>query len=808
MDALKQDLSFSLRSLRRQPGFTATAVLTLALGIGINVAVFSAVYGVLLRPLPYPHADRLVVVWANWVGEKIPRVSHTGGDFLEYQRRARSFAGIAALGSVRQNLTDGDEPLQAQVGWVSRNFFSVLGVRPLLGRDFAPDEGPTSAILGYDLWRRAFGGDRQILGRRVLLDGYPYTVVGVLPRGFRLQMSADVGISMDIDVWKPPDEAGAPRRWVTSRLDLSSLRVIARLRPGVTLAQARAEMDGVAEQLRARYPDHAQVGYHLSVEPLHQEVVGHVRPTLLVLQGAVALVLLIACMNVVNLLLVRAHNRQREIAVRLSLGSGFGRITRQMLLESLLLSLLGGALGLLLAYWGIRLLAALGPLRIPRLESIGINGPVLAFALGATLLATLLSGLLPALRFRNWNLSSALLEASERTRGGEVRLSKLLIVAEVSLSLMLLLGTGLLLRSFVRLQEVRPGFDPHNLLTLSLSVPRVRYQGPAEAITFLKRFEDGLTSLPGVVSVSAVWPMPLEGQIWYGPYRAPDKPSKGDTPPLSDYRVIAANYPTTIGARLLAGRLFQETDRNAVLIDQRMAERNWPARSPLGRTIFASPGGREQEFQVVGVIENIRHQDLKADGRETLYLPAHRLARPDQEISFLIRTATDPRGLVPAVRQVLRSIDPQLPMDKVRLMDDYVADAVAPNRLALALMFVFAIVALVLAAVGLYGVVAYALSRRTREIGIRVALGAQRSRILASAIREGMLPALAGIILGAAGSLLAMQVLAGLLFGVSAEDPWTYAAMTALLVLVTLGACYFPARRAVGLDAAAAIREE
>jgi putative ABC transport system permease protein len=808
MDAFQRDLRFFFRALRKQPGFAVAAVLTLALGIGANVAVFSAVHGVLLRPLPYPEADRLAVLWANWASEDVPRVSHTGGDVLDYQRESRSFEGIAALGSIRQNLTGGDEPLQVQVGWVSRNFFSVLGVQPVLGRDFAPDEGPGSVLLSHDLWRRDFGGDQGILGRSVQLDGRPYTVIGVLPRGFRLHLSADAGISTDIDAWKPPDEAGAPLRWITSELKLSTLRVLGRLRPGVTIAQARADMDGIAERLRARYPDHAAVGFHLAVEPLHQEVVGHVRPTLLILQGAVALVLLIACTNVANLLLVRAQNRQREIALRLSLGGSFGRIARQMLTESLVLAVLGGALGLLLAQGAIRLLVALGPVRIPRLDSLGIHGPVLAFTLGATLLATLLAGLLPALRLRRWNLSGILQQQSEQARGGEVRLSKLLIAAEVAVSLVLLLGTGLLVRSFVRLEEIRPGFDTHNLLTFSVSVPGVRYRGPVEAITFLKRFESELSSLPGVASVSAVWPLPFEGQIWYGPYRAPDNPPKGDTPPLSDYRVIAADYPATIGARLLAGRTFEETDTNAVLIDQRMAERNWPGRSALGRTLFASPVGREMEMRVVGVVENIRHQDLRADGRETVYLPAHRWTRPDQEIAFVVRTATDPRSLVAPVRQVLRSLDPQLPMDKVRLMDDYIADAVAPNRLALAVMLVFALVALVLASVGLYGVVAYALSRRTREIGIRVALGARRSEVFAGALREGMLPTLLGIAVGIAGSFLALRVLSGLLVGVGARDPWTYAATTGLLLLVALAACCLPARRAVRVDPTVAIRQE
>ncbi|HEY3570889.1 MAG TPA: ABC transporter permease [Thermoanaerobaculia bacterium] len=803
-----RDFLLSLRNFGRRPGFASAAILTLALGIGANVVVFSAVYGVLLRPLPYPRPDRLTLVWADWTAEDNPRVSHTGGDFQEYRRLARSFQDLAAVGGVRQVLAGSGEPTQVQVGWVSRNFFPVLGVRPVLGRGFQPGDGPSSLILGDEFWHRHFGGNPGVLGSTVRLDGQPYTVVGVLPAGFRLYLSADAGISTDIDVWKPPDEARAKARWVTPELKLSSLRVIGRLKPGVTVAQAQQEMDGIAAQLRARYPDHAEVGFQLAVRPLQDEVVGHVRPALLACQGAVAFVLLIACLNVANLMLVHMRRRQHEIALRLTLGATTARVARQVLVECFTLALLGGLLGLVLASWGIYLLRALTPASFPRIDGVALNGPVVAFAVGVTLAATAVAGLIPVLISRRWRLSGILSKQSAQAGGSDSRLSKLLIVAEVALSLVLLLGAGLLMRSFSRLEGVRPGFDPKNLLTFSINLPGVRYKAPVQTYELLERLEAKIEALPGVESASFVWPLPLEGQIWYGPYRVPDHPQTGSTPPLADHRVISPGYPRTLGTRLLEGRLFDDGDTGVVLIDEELARRNWPGRSPLGRTLVTSLLGTDKSLRVIGVLENIRHQDLKADGRETLYLPAKEWSRANFEAFVVVRTRKDPKALVAPIRRELRNLDPLIPMDKVRPMADYISKAVAPTRFALVLMAIFSAAAVVLTAVGLYGVVAYSLSRKTREIGIRMALGAQRRDILLKAIWEGLTPALIGIVLGGLGSFGLIRMIVSLLFGVGAGDPLTYAAMAGLLALVVLAACYVSARRAVRLDPTLAIRQE
>jgi len=808
MNGLKDDLRFILRSLSRRPTFAATCILTLALGLGANVAVFSTVYGVLLRPLPYPEPDRLTVLWANWAGKDIPRVSHTGGDFKDYRRSAKTFQDLAAVGSVRQNITGGEEPLQVQVGWVSENFFSVLGIEPALGRDFSPQEGPRSLILSDGFWRRYFGGSREVLGRTVELDGQPFTIVGILPRDFQLYMSADVGISTAIDVWKPPDEVAAPQRWVTQELALSSLRIIGRLATGYHIAQAQEEMDGIAARLRETFPDHAEVDYHITVKPLAEEVVGHIDSTLFILQGAVGLVLLIACLNVANLLLVRTQYRRREFAIRDSLGGGPGRLARLVFLESMVLAFVGGAFGLGLALLGIRLLRGLDPAGLPRLEGIGINAPVLVFSFFACLLTAFVAGIVPIMRLDRRDVGQVLRQESHSTLGQTGNyLAKALIVVEVGMSVVLLLITGLLLRSFLELQKVRPGFDPENLLTFSISLPGVRYQAPGETADFLARLEDGLRQLPGVRSVATVWPLPLEGQIWYAPYELPDQPA-GEAEALTDFRIITPHYPETMGTRLLAGRLLWEEDENAVLIDQSMAERNWPDRSPVGQRLRAAPNGPEVELTVVGVVENIRHQNLTADGRETVYLPAKGWSWTDWELCLVVRTESDPRALIPPVRQVLRDLDSGLPMAKVRTMQEYVADATASNAFAFLLMLIFALVALVLATVGLYGVVSYSLSQKVREIGLRMALGAMKGQILGRSLLDGLLPAAIGLALGTALSFPVTRLIGYLLYGVGAHDPGTYLAVLGLLAGVGLSACYVPARRAVSTPPTIAMRAE
>ncbi len=559
------------------------------------------------------------------------------------------------------------------------------------------------------------------------------------------------------------------------------------MKPGVTLAQAQAEMDGIAEHLRNTLADHARMGFHVSVEPLHREVVGHVRPTLLTLLGAVGVVLLIACANVANLLLVRARGRQKEIAVRAALGGAPSRIARQLLTENLLLGAVGAAAGILLGYGGIRFLLALQPAKFPRLESIAIDGTELVYTVVASVLATVVFGLVPTYRTTRSNLNEALTERSqEGSSGARSRTNQLLIVAEVALSLMLLVGAGLLLRSFVQLQEVRPGFDTDDLLTFSVSLPSTRYPPPHETADFFKRFEERIQTLPGVVSVGTVWPLPLEGQIWTGHYSTP-RVAGDDSKPMADYRLSTPGYAPTVGARLVEGRYLREDDGDVVLVDEEFAALNFPSGTAVGQKVEVATGPNFQEYRIAGVVENIRHADLKSDGRETIYLAARAWTWADWELAVAVRTKTDPMSLVAPVREELASLDPQIPMAKIRAMEDYVSDAVAPNRFALILITIFAAVAVILAAVGQYGVISYTVAQRTRKIGIRLAFGAPPASIFRLVLGQGLGLTTLGVAFGVVGSFLLGGLISSLLFEVTAEDPLTYVATAGILILGSAG---------------------
>ncbi|HEY7699949.1 MAG TPA: ABC transporter permease, partial [Vicinamibacteria bacterium] len=591
------DLRFALRSLAKAPTFTLTVVLILALGIGATVALVSVVKAVLIEPLPYPQPDRLVVMWAEWPDRNIHRLSHTGNDFREYQRRTRLFEGIAAIGSLRQNLGGGAEPAQVQVGWISENFFSVMEVSPILGRDFAPDEPASSVLLGCGIWQSQFGSDPEVLGKVIELDQSPYTVVGVLPRGFRLWHAADVGINMNIDLWKPPDPEGNPGRWRAKELDSSTLRILGRLKPEVTLEQAQAEMDAVSESLCRDYPDHERVGFHVNVQPLHREVVGGVEPALLALLGAVGAVLLIACLNVSGLLLVRSQHRQSEVAIRAALGGGPRHVLKLLLIESLLLGAAGGALGILLGAIGVDVLLSFDSGNLPRVSEVRTDATVLGIALATTLGATLLFGLLPAIRTSSPDLAR-FVSARRTPSAGSRRLTELLVIAQIALSLVLLVGAGLLLRSFVELRAIRPGFDVRSLLSFSVSLPSRSYPPPAATSEFLDRFERRIRALPGVVSAGTVWPLPLEGQKFFGYYRTTEVATEEGTLPVADFRISSPDYLKTLGARLLQGRYLREDDTAAVVIDETLLKKNWSDGRALEQKIWVALDSEPVEMRV------------------------------------------------------------------------------------------------------------------------------------------------------------------------------------------------------------------
>jgi putative ABC transport system permease protein len=820
MGSFWTDLRYGWRKLANSPGFTLVAILTLALGIGANTAIFSAVNAVLIRPLPYDEPERLVLVWNRMETTGYPKAPVAAPDIADYREQAKGFLGFAATNNVAESsLTGEGEPEQIQLASVTANYLEVLGVEPLLGRGFVEsDEKPipqkaftdptipipaSALILSHDFWQRRFGGDPSVLGRAVQMDFQPMTVVGVMPSGFEVMMPVDAGMPTDIDAWTP------------LRLDLAqgnresqNLRVVARLRPGVTVAQAQSEMDAIAARQRERHQFHQNMGMQIDVVPMHADVVGHVRPTLLALLGAVGFVLLIACANVANLILTRASARRREMAVRVALGAARGRLVQLVVVEGMLLAALGAVGGLLLARLGIDALLALRPPNLPRVDEIAINLPVLGFTLAATGLAAIFFGLAPLLDSRRASPRDALQARTGQASG--LRARGALVIAEVALSVVLLIGAGLMLRSFAALQDVRPGFDAQDVLTYKISLPFSRYGGVEARTQFFQEMEPRVAALPGVEAVGGVFPLPLGGRFWTGPYGRDDEDPSLWTQNEANFRVITPGYFAAMGTRLLDGRSFERADisgrAHVVIIDAPFAEKVWPGESPVGKVLGIDLFGQRLFLDVVGVVEHMRHESLTADSRETLFIPHHLF--PWTQMTVVARAGIGPESLVGAVSRQVAEMDGQLPVYRVRPLSAYVDDAMAATRFAMTLIAVFAAVALVLASVGLYGVIAFAVRQRTREIGIRMALGAGKESILRMVLGQGMIVILTGVGLGVLAAMWLTRVIASLLFGVSPTDPVTFSAIAGLLVIVALTACYLPARKAARVDPMATLRLE
>ncbi len=820
MPTLWHDLRYAWRQLLRSPGFTAVAVLTLALGIGANTAIFSVVRVILLEPLPYADPERLVLVWNRLEKTNFLKAPVSSPDFLDYRRETRLFEGLAATDNVSEDALSGDfAPEQIRMASVTANFFSLLGAEPLLGRLFEPqDETPiptlfqnpnatlpsSALVLSHELWTRRYGGDPGVLGRSLKVDGRPMTIVGVLQPGFELLMPPDAGMPTDIDAWTP------------LRFDLASgsrdnqwMRVIGRLAPGVTVAQAQAEMDALAARQREQFQYHENVGLGITVVPMHRDLVGQVRPILLALLGAVGFVLLIACSNVANLLLARATARGREMAVRTALGASGGRLFRQMLTESVLLAGLGATAGLALAWAGIRLLVFLKPSNLPRLPEIGIDGTVLGFTLVIATLAALIFGIAPAI-----GALSAVPAESLRDRGGDglgsLRARNALVVAEVALSLVLLIGAGLMLRSFAGLARVHPGFDPRGVLTYSLSLPAPSYQTQEVRTRFISRMEDQVAGLPGVRAVGAVFPVPLGGRFWTGPYGGPGDPEESWTKNEANFRVATPGYFAAMGTRILAGRALTSDDNEAkrlvAVVDRTLAAKLFGGRNAVGEQLGVDIFGNKQRLEIVGVVEPIRHDDLTRVGRETIYFPHHLFPWPSMTVA--VRSSGDPNLLLAPIRQAVKGMDSQLPVYNERTLTEAFSLALANTRFTLVLIAVFAGVALLLATVGLYGVIAYAVRQRTREIGIRMALGARQGTILRMVVGRGLRLILAGVAVGVVAAYPLSRTIESLLFGVTPGDPATYAGIAILLVVVALAACYLPAHRATRINPMESIRAE
>jgi len=812
---LWQDLRFGARMLSKQPGFTFIAALTLALGIGANTAIFSVVYAVLLRPLPYHEPERLVMIWTKQEKLGVEQALVSEHEVLDFREQTKLFEGFAALNGSSLILTGAGEPEQLNGAPVSSNFLSLLGVKVMVGRDFAPDEEKPGAarvaILSHGFWQRRFGGERSVIGSVINLSGWPTTVVGVLPPNFALMLPSETQEPTKIDVWIPytDDYAKQPRHHHT-------LTVIARMKPGVSLRQAQEEMDVIAARL---YPLHyTKTGFAVKVASLHGDIVKKMRPALLALLVAVGFVLLIACANVANLLLARSAGRVSEIAVRAALGAGRARLVRQLLTESVLLALFGGALGGLLAVGGVKALLALSPADLPRLDEVGVNFHALAFTCVLTTLTGILFGLFPSLRASRTNLTQALKDGSRNMAGGasSQRIRSAIVVVEIALSLVLLIGAGLLLRSFFGLIKVDPGFDARNVLTIQLRPPRAKYPNGVTVGDFYQRLMEKIQALPGVETAAAISDLPLGSQAASVPLTFEGVTANAERDNLAsfevDERIITSDYFKVMKTPLLDGRFFTPQDvrgqPRVAIIDERLQRRLWPNASPIGRrlTYGRFPDRPGTWIEIVGVVRRIRHHRLDADVREMVYFPHAQSSRIG--MTLLIRSTFDPSSMVGAVRGAVQSVDSDQPIYGIRMMDEMVAGALAPARFTLLLLMIFAGVAAALAVVGIYGVMSHAVVQRTREIGVRMALGAQKGDVLRLVIRQGVKLASLGVAGGLGVALLLARLMRELLFGVSATDPLTFGSVALLLILVASLACYIPARRATEVDPLVALRYE
>ena len=803
MTGLMQDFRYALRQLRKNPGFTAVAVLTLALGIGANTAIFSVIENVILRPLPFGAPDRLV-----WLNGKLPLTDEAAvspPDFRDYRADNRTFDRIAAMGywAGPSNLS-GDKAEQVLTTIVSANFFDTLGVRPLLGRDFLPSDEqvtlPQVAILGNGLWKRNFGGDPSVLGRIVRMDGQSLTVVGILP--------TDLPLLTEAQMWLP-----APMLNPGMNLRMGhSLKAIGRLKAGVTLDQSQADLDAIATRLSQQYPETNQ-GWSLRQRPLRDVLVGPVRPALLLMWGAVALLLLIACVNVANLLLARALARQKEFSLRSALGASRGRMIRQMLTESVMLASAGGALGVLAATGGIQVLRAVGPSTLPRLNEVHINASVFLFTACVSLLTGAGFGLVPAWRLSGSGFAEGLREsARSSTSLTHKRLSRGLVIGEIAVSLTLLVSAGLLLKSFWRLIHVSPGFQTEHVITarLSLNDPAYgRYGDPTRRAKFWRQFEEQVKALPGVEAVGATSNLPLGGESLDNPFHIPGRsygPSEFDD---AQFRQVTPGYFSAMSIPLFAGRWFDlhdsESAPGVLIVNQAFARRFFNGENVMGRRLELM-GDTKSSREIVGVVGNINHSALSDPQQPEMYVPYAQIAFPTMNV--VVRAAADPINLAAALRTSVSATDKDVTLSSLRSMDEVRDASVAQPRFSSQLLGLFAALALVLAAVGLYGLMAYSVTQRRNEIGIRIALGATRENILQLVLRQGSWLALSGIGLGLIGSILVTRLLSSLLFEVSPSDPMTFLTVALLLVGVALLASYVPARRATKVDPMVALRYE
>jgi putative ABC transport system permease protein len=803
------DIQYALRNIAKKPLFFSIVLLTLALGIGANAAIFTVVNAVLLRPLPYPEPDRLMMLWTSNPRQGFDKDVGTYPNFEDWRRASQSFERISAYFGASVTLTGTGDPAQIVGLRVTPEFFDTMGVSPSIGRAFSAVNGQAGGervvILAHGLWRRRFGADPSIIGRTIMLNGVSHEVLGVMPASFAPTETAEL--------WVPLAPVGQFEQLFQARGSYW-LTIFGRLKPGITRAAAQSEMDAIAARLEKEYPSNAGIGIRLV--PVHEELVGDVKRPLLILLGAVSFVLLIACANVANLLLSRAASRQRELAIRAALGAGRSRLLRQLLTESLVLALIGGTAGLGLAYWTTDLLRWLAPAALPRLSSVVIDGQVLAYAAAASVLTSLLFGIVPALHASRRESSAHLKEGgrtgSDGMRGRRLRAA--LAVSELAIALVLLVGAGLLIRSFIALNSQNPGFATERVLTLRIHLPQARYDEPARVVGFHEQLIERLTALPGVESVAAGSSLLLS--------RLPNSASINieGRPPLSanvqnipvPYDSVTPEFFSTLQIPLQRGRMFTRADspqsQEVAIVNESFVRRFFPGEDPIGRRVtFGSSGDRDTRWQtIVGVVADTKRGGFDREPWAEIYFPMRQA--PESRVFVFLRTTGDPASLIGAAQAAVWSIDRDQAIAAVRTVPELFAVQEANRRFTTLLLGLFATVALVLAVVGIYGVIAYSTAQRTQEIGIRMALGADRRSVVRMVLGGGLRIAAAGLTIGVLGALALTQVLSGLLFGVGARDPLTFVLVPLALLLVSLAACWVPARRAMRVEPVIALRGE
>ena len=803
IESVVRDVSYGLRVLFKSYAFTIVVILTLALGIGANTAIFSFANGILLRPLPYPQSDRLAVLEETALKEGGINIGVSYPNFLDWREQNKVFEGIAThFGTSRFAITAGGTPNEIRGTRVSYGLFEVLHVSPILGRTFSVEEDRPEedavVILGYDLWQRSFGGNPNVIGQKLIVSSRPRTIVGVMPRGFRFPEVSELWVPLAV----------TPK--IYTRTD-HGLEAIARLKDGVTIAQAQTEMNNIAARILEQNPV-TNEGLGLNVTSLRENLSGSYHDALLILLGVVGCVLLVACVNVANLMLARATARQKEFALRAALGASRWQIMRQLLLESLMLAIAGGVLGFVLSIWALHLLLTAIPINLPFWMNFDLDWRVLGFTLAITLLTGLIFGAMPALQTSRVDLNDTLKEGGRGNSGVRNRARSLLVVSEIAMSLVLLVGAGLMIQSFLRLRHVNIGLDAKNVLTATIILPRAKYTQDDQRTAFFKQLVERVRNLPGVEAASATGTLPLGGNTWGRSLTVEGYPvlSVGQAPSIQ-HTVVTPGYFRTMGITLLAGRDFTDADtkdsQNITIIDERLARQYWPNESPLGKRVrFGPPEDNEPWHTIVGVVSTVRHQRVQEETRPSVYLPHQKIAAGG--MSLVARTSANPHDFIGAVRREVAQLDPDLPVSEVATMEEVVAESIWQPRLYAMLFVVFAGGALLLALIGIYGVMAFLVQTRTHEIGVRMALGATARDVFVLIVGRGMKLTVVGVLIGIAGAIALTRLMHSLLFNTSATDPFTFILISLLLSVAAFLACYIPARRAAKVDPLVALRYE